>query len=136
MLPSASAMNYSPAYAQHRNIPGLGSADEQILRLRLLFGHCVHELGLLRSMPSVGCCKSLPLCPSQSYSQGLSPTDSPEIPIMQDRSRGSIKETYNAGVGGANCPSRVLFSLQKLKAQGTPLPLVLLAWGRSNVVSG
>ena len=120
---------YTPPSSLVKVHPQLGSAGEQILWLGLLTKHHRCELNL------VGFYKPLPPSPSESDSQGLSPTDSPAIPVVQDQSRCSFKVTHNAGEG-LFVPSWFSFPTGETRgSRETTLHGVALAWGRGNVVN-
>lgn len=70
---------------------------------------------------------------SQSDSQGLSPIESPAIPVGHGQRRGSNKAAHNAG-GRASWSPCVLFSHWRNRRPRGDLSLCCeLAWGRDNV---
>lgn len=78
---------------------------------------CCLNLGWLTSQgPHAGCCKSLPPAPSQLDSWWLSPTDSPEVPMGQNQSRGICKATHNAEGGARHsvCSPFSFFPMQSV----------------------
>lgn len=114
-----------------RVYPWFYSADEQSHWLGLLLGCWRYELCLPRSK-----CWLLwapPPSPSQSDSQGLSPTEYPAITLMQDHRSGSHKAT--PVLEEWLFPLAPLFPLEELEAQGRLLFMMLHHPGGGTVLS-
>ena len=98
----------------------LSSADEQIFQVGLLLGHCKYELSM--PMPT---CWLLP-APSLFFVtvrfSVAEPPDSSTIPMVQDQNKDAHKATP---IRDWLYPRSFLFPLEKLKAQGRPLQVVL-----------